>query len=70
MGKAKSKRRRRRAAPESKKRGGVMMGMRTGFKGVAGAVAGEERSSKYKWAGRIITVLLIAAAVGLLLQRL
>jgi len=47
-----------------------MLGMRTGFRGMSDAVTGVETSSRAKWMGRIITLLLIAAAVGLLLSRL
>lgn len=46
-----------------------MMGMRSGFKGVASSVAGTDTSGKYKWWGRIITVLLFAAAIGYLASR-
>lgn len=75
MGKNKSKRRkkRRRGGREtSKKRGGLMLGMRSGFKGIADSVSGQETaaSKKYKWWGRIITVLLLAAAIGLLAGQL
>ncbi len=44
-----------------------MLGMRSGFKGMAQAVAGEETRGSSRWTGRIITLLLLAAAVGLLL---
>lgn len=47
-----------------------MLGMRSGFKGIAGSVAGTETSDRYKWWGRIITALLLAAAAGLLISRL
>jgi len=49
-----------------------MMGMRSGFKGITDSVTGNETptSDKYKWWGRIITVLLIAGAVGLLATKL
>jgi hypothetical protein len=47
-----------------------MLGMRTGFRGMSDAVTGAETSRRAKWMGRIITLLLIAAAVGLLLSRL
>lgn len=69
---SKSRRKRRRDRRSSgRKRGGLLLGMRSGFKGVAGAMTGEEQtSSKYKWLGRAITLLLIAAAIGLLAQRL
>jgi hypothetical protein len=48
----------------------MMMGMRSGFKGIAGSVAGSDTSGKYKWWGRVITVLLVLAAAALLFQRL
>ena len=71
MSKSKSKRKRRRRGQDSpRKRGGLMLGMRSGFKGVADSMTGEETSGKYKWWGRIIIVLLLAAAIGLLAQRL
>ena len=76
MGKNKAKNQQRKRHRKSKrgsssssgKRGGVMLGMRSGFQGIADSVAGKETqaSEKYKWWGRIITVLLIAAAIGLL----
>ena len=47
-----------------------MLGMRSGFKGMAQAVSGEETRGSSPWMGRIITLLLLAAAVGLLLSRL
>ena len=49
-----------------------MLGMRSGFKGLADSVSGKETadSHKYKWWGRIITILLLAAAVGFLASRL
>lgn len=70
MGKRQSSRKRRRGRPASRKRGGMMLGMRTGFKGVAGAVTGEDRGGKSRWLGHVITVLLIAAAAALLMQYL
>jgi hypothetical protein len=73
MGKSKTKtkrKKRRRGREPSRKKGGVMVGMRSGFKGITDSVTGTESSGKYKWWGRIITVLLVAAAVGLLAQRL
>ena len=74
MGKTKSKRkkRRRRGQPTGRRRGGLMVGMRSGFKGIADSVSGKENqtSEKYKWWGRIVTVLLLAAAIGLLAGQL
>lgn len=46
------------------------MGMRTGFKGMASAVTGESTTRSSRWLGRILTILLIAAAVGLLASNL
>jgi hypothetical protein len=61
---ARAKRRRR-------KRGGVMMGMRGGFKKVAGSVTGKgDTSGKSSWLGTALTVLLLAAAVGFVLYRM
>lgn len=71
MGKSKTRRKRdRRGQPHGRKRGGLMLGMRSGFKDMAGAVSGEPTSAKQRWLGRIITVLLLAAAIGLLAQNL
>lgn len=70
MSKGKTRRKRsRRGRPVARKRGGVMLGMRSGFKGVAGAVSGDDGTDKQKWLGRVITLLLLAAALGLLIQR-
>ncbi|MCG8424495.1 MAG: hypothetical protein MJE77_41915 [Proteobacteria bacterium] len=68
-GKRKSKRRRRKGS-SGRRKGGLMTGMRSGFKGIADSVTGKEESDKYKWWGRIITVLLLAAAIGLLANNL
>jgi hypothetical protein len=70
MSKSKTRRRRGGDRGAERKRGGVMLGMRSGFKGITHAVAGEETTGSSKWVGRIITLLLLAAAVGLLLSRL
>jgi hypothetical protein len=69
MGTSKRKRRRR-GGQAGRKRGGMLLGMRSGFKGIAGSVTGQQTSGKYKWFGRILTVLLLAAAVGLVVSRL
>jgi hypothetical protein len=69
MGTSKRKRRRR-GGQAGRKRGGMLLGMRSGFKGIAGSVTGQDTSDKYKWFGRILTVLLLAAAVGLVVSRL
>ena len=47
-----------------------MLGMRSGFRGMSDAVTGVETSGNAKWVGRIVTALLVLAAVGLLLSRL
>ncbi|HWN69569.1 MAG TPA: hypothetical protein VNM90_18130 [Haliangium sp.] len=67
MSKTKTRRRRGDRAASRKRGGGLMLGMRSGFKGMAQAVAGEETRGSSRWTGRIITLLLLAAAVGLLL---
>jgi hypothetical protein len=66
MGKSKTRRRRARPA----QRGGVMLGMRSGFRSMSGAVTGVETSGTSRWVGTIVTVLLVLAAAGLLLSRL
>ena len=73
MGNNKSKRkrkRRRRGQQAPRKKGGVMLGMRSGFKGIADSVTGKETNKKYKWWGNVITVLLLVAAVALLASQL
>jgi hypothetical protein len=74
MSKTKTRRRRGNRAPDRKRGSGLMLGMRSGFKGVARAVSGEEARSSSRsssrWTGRIVMLLLVAAAVGLLLSRL
>jgi hypothetical protein len=71
MSKSKNGRKRsRRSGPPGRRRGGLMLGMRSGFKGIAGAVASEDRGGKHRWLGHIITLLLVAAAIGLLAYRL
>lgn len=70
MGKTKTRRRRGNRAGDGKRGGGLMLGMRSGFKGVAQAVSGEEDRPSSRWTGRIVMLLLVAAAVGLLLSRL
>ena len=64
---SKSKTRRRRARPPQ--RGGVMLGMRSGFRGMTDAVAGGEASGKSRWVAPLVVALLALAAVGLLLMR-
>jgi hypothetical protein len=70
MSKTKTRRRRGDRSANRKRGGGLMLGMRSGFKGMAQSVSGEETSGSSPWVGRIITLLLLAAAVGLLLSRL
>ncbi len=65
----KRKRKRRRKGREPRRRRGVMLGMRSGFKGIANSVTGTDTSGKYKWWGRIITVLLLAVAAVFLAKR-
>lgn len=69
---AKDKRkRRRRSRSSSRSRGGLLVGMRTGFKGIASSVTGAETArSKNKWLSWAITLLLAAAAVGLVASQL
>lgn len=66
--KRKKRKKRRRGAPTTKK-GGVMLGMRSGFKDVANSVTGKEtKKGKYSWLGTVIMVLLLGAAVLMLLK--
>lgn len=70
MSKAKSQRkRRRRGGATGRKKGGLMLGMRSGFKNIASSVTGQETTGKSRWIGNVITVLLILAAIGLILSR-
>jgi hypothetical protein len=69
MGKSKRKRGRR-GGQGGRKRGGMLVGMRSGFKGMADSVAGKETTGKYKWFGRIVTVLLLAGAVAFVASQL
>jgi hypothetical protein len=54
-----------------RKKGGLLMGMRQGVKNVAGVSAKEptETSRTKKIAGNVLTVVLVLATAGLLLQR-
>lgn len=75
---AKSKKRekvkRRSGEPAKKSGGGAMMGMRSGFKGVAGSLVGQKASSKktrrmvdiFWW---VVTVVIGALAVYMLYNR-
>ena len=71
-GMAKDKRKRRRGGRSSgRSRGGLLSGMRSGFKGIASTVTGAETAKrKSPWLSWVITLLLVAAAVGLLASRL
>jgi hypothetical protein len=64
-----SKRKTRRSRPRPQKRGGVMLGMRSGFRSMSGAVTRTETAGSSKWVGRVVMALLILAAGGLLLLR-
>lgn len=73
---ASSRKKRKRRGRESRKRGGgLMVGMRTGFKKAAdatigtGAPAKKKKSGAAAWIGTAITVVLLIAAVALLMQR-
>lgn len=68
----KAKKRKRRSPASAKKKGGVMMGMRSGFKNVAGSVGvGEapQRKKKSNLVGTIITVALVLVAAVVLYKR-
>jgi hypothetical protein len=70
--KAKRKKRRRRGRPSAQKKGGVLLGMRSGFKNVANKVTGQEPANKSKKSsilGTVVTILLVAAAAALLWKR-
>lgn len=70
MAKARSKKRKPKGA-RKKKRGGVMMGMRGGFKSVANTVAGKEKPKTKKGAviSTLITIALLIIIAAFLLQR-
>lgn len=63
--------RKRRAPAPKKKRGGLLIGMRSGFKGTVNAVtgAGAEKAKKPSLAGNLITAALVVIAAVLLLRR-
>jgi len=70
--KAKRKKRRKRGQQGPAKKGGVLTGMRSGFKGVANTVTGQQPASKSKKSsilGTVVTVLLVLAAAALLWKR-
>ena len=68
---AQRKKRKRRVEAGSKKKG-VMIGMRSGFKKAATAVAGPKRAEEKKkssWISTAITVALVLAVIALLFYR-
>jgi len=72
MANAKPKRKKKNRRGGAKKKGGVMIGMRRGFKKTANAVVGskdDKTASKGSWKGTALTILLLAAAVGFFLYR-
>jgi hypothetical protein len=70
MGKAGKprKRRKRRRRGRSARAGGVLTGMRSGFKNVASAATGTgpAQQGKRSWVGTAITIVLLLAAVALI----
>lgn len=73
---AKTRKKRKRRGRESRDRtGGMMMGMRSGFKKAADATLGTgnqktaKKSGKRAWIGTAVTVALLVAAVALLMRR-
>lgn len=64
-------RKRRRDAPKKKKQGGVMMGLRGGFKGTVNAVTGQGTDAKKKSTllGNVVTIVLFLIAGALFLRR-
>lgn len=71
MGKSKRKRRRRGGRSSKSGKSGVLLGMRSGFKNVAGAVTGtaEPKKGKSSWFGTAVLVLLVVAAAAFLFSR-
>ncbi|HET6610374.1 MAG TPA: hypothetical protein VFG83_00220 [Kofleriaceae bacterium] len=72
MGKKRTqrKKKRRRRGMVTRKKGGVMLGMRSGFKSVANSVSGgKSAKGKSSWLGTALTVVLILAALALLYYR-
>jgi len=67
MGKDRSKRRSKRRSPPPR-RSGVMQGMRSGFKNVAGTVTGDsaDKASGSPWWGWIIALIMAAAVISFL----
>jgi len=70
---AQRKKRKRRRVEAGRRKGGVLTGMRSGFKKAATAVAGSEPAEKQKkkasWVSTAITVILVLAAIALLFYR-
>jgi hypothetical protein len=64
-----SKKKRRGRAGAARKRSGVMLGMRRGFKTVASSVTGVEPKKKSGTLGTVIMVALVLAAAALLFYR-
>ena len=70
MARERPKRKRRRAA-EPRRKGGLMVGMRSGFKKAAGSVVGGERSRarKSSWLSTAVSIALLIAAIAFLFYR-
>ncbi|HUS67833.1 MAG TPA: hypothetical protein VMZ28_25030 [Kofleriaceae bacterium] len=68
---AQRKKRKRRVEAGSKKKAGVMIGMRSGFKKAASAVTGSEPAveKKKSWVSTAITIALVLAAAAILYYR-
>lgn len=69
MSKTKS-RRGRGARGATRKKGGLMLGMRSGFKGMAHAVAGEQKQRASRSVAGLITIVFVIALLGWLMSRL
>jgi len=67
----KRKKKRRRREASGRKGGGVMTGMRSGFKGVAGTVSGKSKpkSKKGAFLSTAMLVLVLVAAIALFMSR-
>jgi hypothetical protein len=69
---AQRKKRKRRVEAGQKKKAGVMIGMRSGFKKAATAVTGSEPATEKKkssWVSTAITIALVLAALAILFYR-
>jgi hypothetical protein len=66
-----AKRKRRRGAASGKKKGGVLMGMRSGFKGAAHVATGqtEPQTRRGKIINQVVTVLLVAVIAYVVYNR-